>query len=332
MKTSVFIGRFSPFHNGHKSVVDAALRVSDQVIIVVGSSFAPRNARNPFTFAERKAMIKSVFPQVVVLPVADYQYNDNKWVATITKAVETVAIGAVSLVGYNKDSTSYYLNIFPNWGAYSVPAVTNKKGADINATDIRNNLFKNAGHFISCYIPGSVNKYLRDFTTTKDFDIIREEVRLVDQYKQSWEQAPYPVIFQTVDTVVTQSGHVLLVRRKSSPGAGLWALPGGFLNHEETLLNGALRELKEETKLKVPIPVLKGSIKAEKVFDDPNRSTRGRTITTAFYIDLGFTSTLSKVTGSDDAEKAVWVPFSKIDRSMLFEDHYAILDYFLGIS
>lgn len=60
----VFIGRFQPFHNGHKAIVDAALKQAKEVIIVVGSSFASRNIRNPFTFDERRQMIKSVFPRI----------------------------------------------------------------------------------------------------------------------------------------------------------------------------------------------------------------------------------------------------------------------------
>jgi len=81
--TLVFIGRFQPFHNGHKAVVDAALERAKEVIIVVGSSFAARNIRNLFTFDERKAMIKAVYPQdnVKVVPVSDYPYDDNKWVS-----------------------------------------------------------------------------------------------------------------------------------------------------------------------------------------------------------------------------------------------------------
>jgi bifunctional NMN adenylyltransferase/nudix hydrolase len=81
---------------------------------------------------------------------------------------------------------------------------------------------------------------------------------MIEKYKESWKAAPFPPTFVTVDAVVVQSGHVLLVKRKAMPGAGLWALPGGFLNQEETLLDGAIRELKEETKIKVPVPVLKG--------------------------------------------------------------------------
>ena len=114
------------------------------------------------------------------------------------------------------------------------------------------------------------------------------------------------------------------------PGKGLWALPGGFLNQEETMLDGAIRELKEETKIKVPVPVLKGSIKGSKTFDAPNRSSRGRTITQAFFIDLGV-GELPKVKGSDDAEKAFWVPFNQVKQEKMFEDHFHIIDNFINI-
>jgi bifunctional NMN adenylyltransferase/nudix hydrolase len=99
------------------------------------------------------------------------------------------------------------------------------------------------------------------------------------------------------------------------------------------MLDGAIRELKEETKIKVPVPVLKGSIKESKTFDAPNRSTRGRTITQAFYIDLGFDEKLPKVKGSDDAEKAFWVPLNEVvaQRDKFFEDHFHIISYFTKI-
>jgi molecular chaperone DnaK len=86
----VFIGRFQPFHNGHKAVIEAALEQAKEVVVVVGSSFAARNIRNPFTFEERKAMIEAVFPtdRVKVVPVSDYPYDDNKWVNAIQKIVE----------------------------------------------------------------------------------------------------------------------------------------------------------------------------------------------------------------------------------------------------
>jgi bifunctional NMN adenylyltransferase/nudix hydrolase len=372
----VFIARAQPFHNGHKAVVDAALEKAKEVIIVVGSSFASRTIRNPFTFDERKSMIKAVFPQenVKVVPVSDYPYDDNKWVAAIQGVVysamkytpDPIKIG---LIGHEKDGTSYYLKIFPTWGNESVPNVDG-----IHATDIRKMLLEHdwAPGKMSALMPASAYTTMADIfvanaegggawdTLSKEYDMIHaykkpyqkitdetlqqivEDSFADGQFDQSdllcllrsfdKEYRPqYAPTFMTTDAVVVQSGHILLVKRKHAPGMGLWALPGGFLNPGEKMVDGALRELREETKIKVPLPVLRGSIKDQKTFDDPYRSTRGRTITQAFYIDLGFDKNLPKVKGSDDAEKAQWVPFNEVDRTQMFEDHFFIIDNFLNI-
>lgn len=343
----VFIGRFQPFHNGHKAIIDAAVKQAKEVIVVVGSSFASRNIRNPFTFEERRQMIKSVFPDnnVKVVPVSDYPYDDNKWV----RAVQNVVHGAlawsadpirIGLIGHEKDGSSYYLKIFKplGWGNVSVPNVDG-----INATDIRTALFEpslDSTRFfkesIKLSMPAAAfetmgRQIVQHGVVSPWFETLFQEYQMVKKYKEAWKAAPFPPTFMTVDAVVVQSGHILLVKRGDMPGKGLWALPGGFLNQGETMLDGALRELKEETKIKVPLPVLAGSIKASKTFDAPNRSQRGRTITQAFYIDLGFAEALPKVKGSDDAEKAFWVPFHEVKQELMFEDHFHIIDHFVNI-
>jgi bifunctional NMN adenylyltransferase/nudix hydrolase len=344
----VFIGRFQPFHNGHKAVIETALEQAKEVVVVVGSSFAARNIRNPFTFQERKAMIEACFtepqhftyegaqgrvkiPRVKVVPVSDYPYDDNKWVNAIQKIVdETVPYAKdVGLIGHSKDSTSYYLNIFPRWKNH----VEVEDVGGINATDIRKVMFEeNAGLAALLAMPEQARaEVLKILMTNKDsWDTLIKEYQMVKKYKEAWKAAPFPPTFMTVDAVVVQSGHILLVKRGDMPGKGLWALPGGFLNQDETMLDGAIRELKEETKIKVPVPVLKGSIKGSKTFDAPNRSSRGRTITQAFHIDLGV-GELPKVKGSDDAEKAFWVPFKDVKQEKMFEDHFFIIDNFLNI-
>lgn len=350
----VFIGRFSPFHNGHKAVIDAALEQAKQVVIVVGSSFAARNIRNPFTFEERKAMIEACFTdpkyfnydgaqgrikstRIHVVPVSDYPYDDNKWVNAIQKIVDETVPDAkdVGLIGHSKDSTSYYLNIFPRWKDH----VEVGDIGGINATDIRKALFDSGDYdeydTIKKNMPSQAEWEMRKIImgnsdTGGAWGKLLIEYQMVKKYKAAWKAAPFPPTFMTVDAVVVQSGHILLVKRGDMPGKGLWALPGGFLNQDETMLDGAIRELKEETRIKVPVPVLKGSIKSSKTFDAPNRSARGRTITQAFFIDLGV-GDLPKVKGSDDAEEAFWVPFNQVKQEKMFEDHYFLADYFLNI-
>lgn len=333
----VTIGRFQPFHNGHKAVIDEALKKAKEVIVVVGSSFAARNIRNPFTFEERKEMIKSVYADdhVKVVPVADYPYDDSKWVASVQSAVYAAMSWSadpirIGLIGHEKDGSSYYLKIFPTWDSVSVPNIDG-----INATDIRDIIFNNVSKWKTLVgkMPRNVMDYVGHLSLTAQFDILHKEYKMIQKYKESWKTAPFPPTFMTVDAVVVQSGHVLLVKRGAMPGKGLWALPGGFLNQDERMLDGAIRELKEETKIKVPVPVLKGSIKASQTFDNPHRSQRGRTITQAFYIDLGFDEKLPKVKGSDDAEKAFWVPLNEVvaNRDKFFEDHFTMISFFTKI-
>lgn len=334
---AVFIGRFEPFHIAHKSVVDEALKKSNKVAIIIGSANAPRSHRNPFTYAERERMIRDSFPEdghrIITVPLEDTLYNDEKWIKDVQAAVLdafTQAYGAwhplarIALIGHSKDNTSFYLKLFPQWKSINVKGVPG-----VSATSIRDWYFGSDCEYflrVSEDLHDSTKAFLREFRWSDDYTNIKMEYEFVATYKKQWASSPFPPTFVTVDAVVVQSGHVLLVQRGARPGKGQWALPGGFLNQSEWIEDAVLRELKEETKIKVPLPVLRGNIVASRVFDDPYRSSRGRTITHAYLIQLPPDTELPKVKGSDDAAKARWVPLAEITRNMMFEDHKDVID------
>ena len=116
----------------------------------------------------------------------------------------------------------------------------------------------------------------------------------------------YPRPAVTADCVIfSYDGNVikvLLIQRGNEPYKGNWALPGGFMNIDETAEQCALRELEEETGLK--------DVKLEQfyTFTDVNRDPRERVITIAYY---GIVK-LTEVKGSDDAAKAQWFPLDEI--------------------
>lgn len=342
---AVFIGRLQPLHIGHCYVIKQALEYADTVCILVGSSFMPRSYRNPWLFEERKKMILDSFPnekdRIVVLPLEDTIYNDGQWIQNVQHLVTDVVAAkfgaeiehvgkypSIALIGHSKDHTSYYLKLFPQWASIDVPGYVNNEFV-LSSTDIRDWYFSKQGDYFlqveGHHLTPAVQKFLAKFSKTETYRNIVEEYEFVQEYKKSWANAPYAPIFVTTDAVVIQSGHILLVKRKARPGKGLWALPGGFLNASEHIEAGALRELREETKIKVPLPVLKGSIVATRVFDNPHRSSRGRTITHAHLINLPAGTELPAVKGRDDAEKAKWLPLSEVKREDLFEDHYDII-------
>lgn len=333
----VFIGRFQPFHVGHRQVVELAMQQCKHLLILVGSSYQPRTIKNPFTFNERMGMIQnSLDPQhlsrLTIRPLRDYMYNEQRWITEVQNSV-SVLVGSqakVGIIGYKKDESSYYLDNFPQWDFVEIGK---NYVEQIDATTIRNNWYSGMSpRFSAGVLSSSVQEQMRSFqANAKEFQRLQREYEHICDYKKQWQNTPYPVTFTTVDAVVVQSGHVLLVRRKASPGENLLALPGGFVNQNERIHDAMIRELREETKIKVPEPVLRGSVKAQRVFDAPNRSLRGRTITHAFLIELA-PGKLPLVKGGDDAAKAQWIPldvWAKSEEEM-FEDHYQIISYFFG--
>ncbi len=134
---------------------------------------------------------------------------------------------------------------------------------------------------------------------------------------------PYPRPALTVDALVLASHEnglqILLVKRDNEPFRNFWALPGGFVNMDETLEEACLRELKEETGI--------GPAKMEqfRVFDAVNRDPRGRTISVVFYAYL---PEIMEAQGGDDAALARWFPVKQLPQ--LGFDHSKIVSQFLA--
>lgn len=343
---SVFIGRFQPFHAGHLRVVKAGLNCADRLILLIGSAWQARNPRNPWTHQEREQMVRACLSEdenkrLFCLPLMDVPYNDEVWVRNVQATVAGLVTAhystphrpvKIALVGHKKDHTGFYLSLFPGWSSVGV-----ENHQAICATPLREQFFSGAPESLvqasvaEGVLPVPVGDFLLDFARTEvGYQQTCEEVEFVGKYQSAWAAAPYAPTFVTVDGVVVQSGHVLLVERRANPGKGLWALPGGFVEPDERLLDACLRELREETRLKVPAPVLRGSIRRREVYDAPYRSARGRTITHAFYIELEPSPELPKVKGSDDARRAAWVPLGQLEPQKMFEDHYFIIQDLLG--
>lgn len=336
--TLVFIGRFQPFHFGHRDVIDKALDRAKEVVVVIGSSFQARSIKNPFTFEERKELILSSYGpeaqnRIKIVGVMDYPYDDNAWVSAIQSAVDGVRSrgSKVGLIGHSKDHSSYYLKIFPNWSNHV--EVANVQGID--ATTIRHKFYSAelSPEYIHQVMNVEMHGTLCDIILAmkKQWDWIVEEYREVQKYKELWSVAPYEPTFVTTDAVLTQSGSILLIKRGGFPFKDYWALPGGYLDTGISIEENMIKELREETCVKVPEKVLRGSIKAHQIFDLPDRDPRGRTITHGFHVDLGYPfEGLPKVKGADDAKQAKWFELSEIKSDMMAFDHYHVIKRFIS--
>lgn len=342
---AVYIGRFQPFHNGHLAVLQRALKVAAHCVVVLGSAHQARTPKNPFTWHERAEMIRQAIPatdqaRIHFLPIRDY-YDEARWVEAVRSGVTEAAFNAglqtthIAMVGHSKDASSNYLQRFHGWTLVSLDRL---HAAD--ATPIRDTLFAHANkpieHTLTALAnqaPASTLAFLQSWASLPFMQDLAHEWQQLKADKDRWACAPYPPVFVTVDALVRCSGHILLIQRGHFPGLGLYALPGGFLEQRETVYQSTLRELREETSLDLEEQTMQQALRAVAVFDHPDRSLRGRTITHVHYFDLG-EGELPEVSADDDAQAALWAPINQLPsmENQFHDDHFHILDQFLGLT
>ncbi len=333
---AVLIGRFQPVHNGHLALLREAMAQARQTVVVVGSAHQARTPKNPFTWQERAEMLRAALPEakrarLLVLPIRDY-YDEPRWAEAVRQAVaaHTTPQARVGLVGHFKDASSGYLRAFPGWELIRME----RQGA-IDATPIRDAYFSGGDALapLAGQMPASTLAWLQQFTRQPAYAALQEEWRVLRAYRESWAGAPYPPVFVTVDALLRCQDRVLLIRRAHAPGKGLWALPGGFVEPQDTLWQSCLRELAEETHCPLPEERLRAALCKVQVFDHPGRSQRGRVITHAYFFDLGVAH-LPTVHADDDAAQVDWVPIHQLAgmEEAFFEDHFHLLDCFLHFS
>lgn len=342
---AVYIGRFQPLHLGHLSLIYQTLDQGRHVVLVLGSAHQARTPKNPFTWQERAEMIRAALPEadqerVHLLPVRDY-YDEARWVQAVRQGVgalaHTLNLGpqpTVRLVGHFKDTSSLYLRQFEGWDLVSVP----RAGA-VDAVQVRTTLLGQGPQGLEASLrqlapslPASTVQWLRQWAQGPHLAQLAGEWALLQADRAAWAVAPYPPVFVTVDALVQCAGQVLLIQRGRAPGRGLWALPGGFIDLNETAYTSALRELREETCLDLPADTWQAALRGQAVFDHPGRSQRGRVITHGFCFDLGERA-LPPAQAADDAMALRWVPVAELGllEDQFHDDHFHILDHFLGL-
>ena len=315
MKSGIFIGRFQPVHDGHMHAIGIASTQVDKLYILIGSANQCRSVKNPWTFQERKQMLQlklhsARIRNYEIIPLNDYQYSDTQWMADVRATAEHFQMGTPTLFGYFKEGNDY-LRWFPDWKFKDIEQLYN-----IDATSVRTKMFLQDDPLMPETVRGDYKFYLKE--------------------KELFKNYPFPetLNFNCSDAILECQGHVLLIQRKFSPGAGAWALPGGFRNQRETFLDCAIRELMEETNVRVPEKVLRGSIVKTELFDNPNRSFGIPRHTMAVYMRISPNPdySLPRANGADDAALCKWVPLTDaLNNIEMYDDHKDIISKITGV-
>lgn len=372
---AIVIGRFQPYHKGHHELLSLAKETADKVIVVIGSHNQPRSAKNPFTSEERISFIKNALgiypPMKIEVPgigvienskpkifgqtstenkdifefiTVEDTYQDTEWSLSVQNQIYRITgtNAKICLIGADKDKTTYYLKQhFKMWDFIDSKLLS---VGLVDATTVRQSLFDKNHNFeeMKPYLLDCVYTNIlqwKENRQTEFQNLCREHEFLVKTRKES-QVGPYPVQFIAADAVVFYGGQVLLVQRKGPLGNGLWALPGGYVEDNETFYDCAIRELIEETKIDIPEKVLHGSFKNSRIFDAPGRSLRGRIVTVAhgFLLDSTYKrpdvsrNPLPQTQSTDETYKAWWFSFGELYqmRNQIFEDHFNIIQYFIS--
>lgn len=118
----------------------------------------------------------------------------------------------------------------------------------------------------------------------------------------------------TVDIIIKVENRIVLIERKNEPKG--WALPGGFVDHGESLEQAAVREAKEETGLSL------NNLRQFHAYSDPTRDPRHHTITQVFIADG-----TGSINAGDDAKRAQCFPLNALPDEICFDHARIIEDY-----
>ena len=348
----IYIGRFEPPHSGHLETISKAFFYTENVIIVVGSANAAPTPKNPWSAETRIEMINSLLniihpnigAKIHFIPMEDRLYKDSKWLAYLQGEVsKLIGNKSMAIIGHDKGDSGYLKQCFPGVDFIDTGPYIKEAGAAgkvVSASKIRELMFDGDVGYTASNLPAPIYRKLEEYVKTPEFALLRGEYDHILAEEEIIRPLPYGITFYTADSVVVQSGHILLVKRAEYPGKGLWALPGVHVGLDETTNEASIRALMDEAHLKVPLKALIGSLKKEKCFDHPERSLRARltqknarSITTAFYYELDSNTPLPKnVKAGKGIEKVWWFTLAEAKqmRPVLFEDHADIIDYFIG--
>lgn len=245
----IVIGRFQPFHTGHQSLITKSLNECENTVVFIGSANKSRDYNNPLTNEERKETILNSYKGTPALHIVFLHDKPTleEWVANVYGLINHMSQGeddvdpsTVTLYVAKKDEPFYTENFLFNTEVVGL--------SGISGTEVRKNLYKGSGTPFAD-MPHSTLTLLKGVLASGHWRRMKEEYNscVSGKAKATLSHAYSNPIEPVVHAVVVQGTKALLVKRNSVRGYGQWALPGGFLEANESTQEGALRELWEET-------------------------------------------------------------------------------------
>lgn len=317
-KLTVVIGRFQPLHNEHVRMIEHAISLGERTLVLVGSAFEPRTLKNPWTYEERRAMLNAVFGnRIGIEAIRDIPYDNESWFEYVKLTINSyldygVDLSQITIVGCDKDDTTWYLNHFPEYGLNLFEAETK-----LDATAIRQDIWEGHG-LMPGLVPGEVFDYISGWyeKDPQPLDRLMQKFVDVNKYQQQWGKGP----FLCVDSILMSEKEWFAIIEHQE---GTLAIPGGFLDYGETTLNGARRECREE------IGFDPGDSPTDLFIADAiGRDPRCHNVSTVYVWDVG--DDMPELTAGDPTEVlgVRWMDWHEIQsrREEFRADHFHLIE------
>lgn len=345
MKVGYYIGRFQPFHEGHLEIVKGAFKNGiEKLHIIIGSAEQYATVKNPFSFNERVDIIKDflIVKNDIEIHRLDDHPSDDIWFRNLENLIKEICNEVDDEIYFvhssrKDDKESEKLNTEICKRLHHIPMWIENK-IDTNATFIRKTLFDDSLMFIQ--YRKIYHAWIWDSEKAKynsNFIIANNDYKIIKKIKENKEKYPYPINDVATDVIVWKGSlkhlfenQILLIRRaKGCYGEGKLALPGGFLESELSLEENAVKELYEETGMKLNVD----DVEYSSLVDNPNRSFRGRIISFVYEHKVEDDFDFSNLKAGDDAGEIVIMSLNEIlkNKGLFFEDHWTIITERFGV-
>lgn len=318
-----YLSSFQPLTENDEQVVGAALASADRVTLIVGSARSSRSSHlNPLSLRERVDLLEQVYSRevssgrIAIAHLADHLYQNASWELDLATLVKERGIDGFAVRRDEKGKRDRQLSRVAPVLAGAANSMSQRRREEILA------VWYSGGPMP--YLGGGAIAAMCELRGSAHFEWLKEEWQFNLEYRAAWAKTPYPVKFLTADACIECNGRVLLVRRGNWPGKGLWALPGGFLEDDETVDEAAARELGEETNLELTLEQAQQWLVRQGLFDLPYRDGRGRLVTGGYYFQVPG-DVLPDVEALDDADEVWWAPVEQIPPDLMMADHFDIM-------
>lgn len=317
LKLGLIIGRFQPLHNGHLSLIAKAQEECEKVLVLVGSTNRLPDFKHPFPYEERLGLLKkSLDASIDIRPLPD-KPTDDEWIQDVVGHVLSIQEDPTEVTLYcgKKDEAWYRKNLL-------YPIETENEW-NISATEVRAAWYTDTLWTVEDSIP----------LVTQDFlEKHEDKDRLATEYTNTLESVDHkrtghpfsnpmePVSF----AVIIRDNKLLVGKRQGWRGKGQYGLAGGYIQNDETTLEGCIREVNEELSLDLQALIRDGKAKCmaqsvEENLNDIGTRTLGINYLFVVHPDVSLDITVDEVETSDYK----WIPLMDVleERELLFYNH-----------